>query len=313
MHQVINAYLQSSANTVHRYWRVNVSAADGGSNIAIFELHMRDGRNGPNLCTNSANASASSNVTNHDPSNGFDGHWDEGGFIFAWAGTTNANEWLAYDFGAGNEKAIVAVDIWARPETAFLTQSPKDFTVQYSDNASTWTTAWSVTGQTAWRTREHRKFVDPSYAGADVTGTHAYWRIMITENHGAAGNCGIGEIEFRAAVGVSQGSTGGTPLASSELGGTWSAAKAFAGDAGTTFWVGSAGPGGNIAQWIQYAHSSARSVAQLQLTSRNDAFQTECPKYFQLLWSDNGSNWTNAADFNRTSVWTANLSLTFNV
>lgn len=316
MTYITNPYaFGASAGTPHRYWRINVSAADGGANIAILELHMRESVHGPNVATIAANVSASSNLLFHDPGDAFSSNWDEdtGAGVSSWASSTGANEWLRYDFGAGNQKAIVAVDIWARPDTAFSTQSPKDFTIEYSDNGSSWTVAWTVTGSTGWRSREHRKFVKTGHTDSSTMGSHTYWRIMVTESHGAASNTGIGEIEFRSVAGVSQSSTGGTPLASSELSSTYSAAKAFAGDGGTTHWTSAQGANSFNAQEIQYQHTSARTVAQLMLQARNDAFRNEHPKYFQLLWSDNGTNWTHGADCSTLSAWGLNEIRTFNV
>jgi len=299
----------------HRYWRIYVTAADGGSNIALLECHMRTSKHGANLAATPGQAYTSSSVLSHDAMYAFNGSWGGDGPGAVWASSTNANEWLAYDFGAGTPQAIVAVDMWARQNSSYLNQAPKDFSVQYSDNNSTWTTAWTVTGSTGWRTREHRKFVNPAYTETVFSmGSHTYWRLMITDNWGAPSNTGIGEIEFRSVVGTPQGSTGGTASASSQISSTYSADKAYAGDGGTTFWVSVEAANGTTVSFNQYQHASARTVNQLMLTSRNDAFQSECPKYFQLMWSDDGSTWTHGADCSQTAaIWTANQTILFDV
>ena len=69
-----------------------------------------------------------------------------------------------------------------------------DFTLQYSDNGSTWTTAITVTGQTAWTANESRTFTGASSA-------HAWWRLNITANNGDATYTEVCELEMRSGGG----------------------------------------------------------------------------------------------------------------
>ena len=61
-------------------------------------------------------------------------------------------QWWAYDYGAGNAKAIVEVTIQARNDSSY-NQAPEVFALQWSDDNSNWTTAasfattWSSPGQ----------------------------------------------------------------------------------------------------------------------------------------------------------------------
>ena len=67
--------------------------------------------------------------------------------------------------------------------------SPRDFTIDWSDNGTAWTTALAVTNQTAWFNYERRYFDIPP------SGTHAYWRVNVTAKNGGAG-VSILELEF---------------------------------------------------------------------------------------------------------------------
>lgn len=58
--------------------------------------------------------------------------------------------------------------------------SPKDFTIEYSDNGSSWTTALTVTNETQWYGYERKGF---SWASA---GSHAYWRINVSARNGGS-------------------------------------------------------------------------------------------------------------------------------
>lgn len=72
------------------------------------------------------------------------------------------------------------------------TYSPSNFTIQYSDNGSTWTTFSTQTGVT-WSSLE-TKVYDISGAGS-----HVYWRINITANNGAS-QVSINELSFTKIV-----------------------------------------------------------------------------------------------------------------
>jgi hypothetical protein len=57
--------------------------------------------------------------------------------------------------------------------------NPRDFTLDWSDNGSAWTTQTTIINQTAWTASEIRNFD----IGVD-TPAHKYWRINVTANNG---------------------------------------------------------------------------------------------------------------------------------
>jgi hypothetical protein len=129
-------------------------------------------------------------------------------------------------------------------------------------------------------------------------GFHAYWRIHVTANNGSS-NVAIGEIEFRADIGGADQATGGTPTASSSLGG-FPASNAFNNDGGSTFWVGGAATGD-----IQYHFTTAVQVQQVQITSRGDGFTSDAPRTFAIQYSDDGISWGTAWSIPDDTGWTA--------
>lgn len=131
----------------HRYWRIYITSADGGSFKGFTQIQMAtsiggtnlivaQGSNGPPLYfsseVNSANAAwmaTNSLVTE--------------GWLSIIAATP---EWWAYDFGS--DTAIVSVVISGSYNSP--PSSPKDFTIEYSDDNSNWAVAHTVTGETGW-------------------------------------------------------------------------------------------------------------------------------------------------------------------
>ncbi len=136
--------LRLAATSVYgarRYWRINVTLNNGSaSNWSLTEVVFRTVPGGPQVATGGT-ASASTTLGGYPASNAFDGNLSN---LYV---ATQSTGWLQYDFGASNLVAIAEIAIVSRFD-GFQTDSPRDFQVQYSDNGSSWTTAWSVTGQT---------------------------------------------------------------------------------------------------------------------------------------------------------------------
>jgi hypothetical protein len=69
-------------------------------------------------------------------------------------------------------------------------ETPKDFTIEYSDNGTAWTNSGTYTNQTAWGVGEARTFTVTGGSGA-----HAYWRVNVSTNNGGA-YTSFGELAF---------------------------------------------------------------------------------------------------------------------
>lgn len=142
----------------HRYWRIYVYDTTGvsGSDLGIELKTVQFHHNWQNQ-VGSGTATASSTFTGSSADNAFDTSNSTG-----WSSvfTDTWPQWLAYDFGDGEDKSIDMVGI--APSTN--TRAPAAFDVQHSDDGTTWTTEWSVTGLTSadWSNGSLRMFEKPN-------------------------------------------------------------------------------------------------------------------------------------------------------
>lgn len=144
----------------HRYWRLMLRATGGGANGGIGELQMRTSIGGTNVATGGT-ASGSSINGAYTAAKAFDGLTVDTGAGNGWAAVNFAGSdgrdsrpWLKYDFGAGNEKDIAEIVIFA-PGTGGLgaAELPTAWDFQYSDDNVTWKTQRSYAfdlSTTAW-------------------------------------------------------------------------------------------------------------------------------------------------------------------
>lgn len=132
----------------HLYWRINVTATSS-SHVTVAELVMRSTVGGADLCVGgTGSASAASNPV----ANAFDKNNNT-----AWGAFDNPVQWLRYQFPS--TVAVSVVEITAENGgVAGVSASPRDFTIQFSDDGSTWTTAATITGQTGWTAGQKRTF-----------------------------------------------------------------------------------------------------------------------------------------------------------
>lgn len=125
---------------LHAYWRVNVTSAN--SHCSILELEMAETAAGPNVCTGGTPIAGSQYAgAQHDPAHAFDGLLNTDGNC--WASLTPQAGWLGYHFPAPvwiDEMRIAGRVVSAR-------QSPRNFTLQWSDDGVVWYTVASYANQ----------------------------------------------------------------------------------------------------------------------------------------------------------------------
>ncbi len=131
-----------------RAWRINVSANNGGGNTAVGELEFRATSGGASLCTGGVGMASKGPSTPTTYAAAFDGasspKFMAGGVWRLW-----------YNFPAIADPAYVAV---RAPHEFADSDSPRDFTVQWTVDGETWTTAATITGQTGWTNSQIREF-----------------------------------------------------------------------------------------------------------------------------------------------------------
>lgn len=134
-------------------WRLNFSAAGTAAYGFMSEVEFLTGA-GSNLP-----ATTASTTTSGSPA----GNATDANNATAWsAAASTTSGWIAYHFTAAQDIVEHAVTAPA----ATMTNAPKNWTIQYSDDGVTWTTAAIVGGQTGWTTNEQRVFTHSSYPTA---------------------------------------------------------------------------------------------------------------------------------------------------
>lgn len=145
--------------TAHRYWRLFIADnfEPSGANryyTSLTELEMFTTVGGSNVCTGGT-AIASSDYTGDGWSmnNAFDVAKN---VDIGWAANNVAPPaWIGYDFGAGNEKDVVQYSFTVRSSAGSMTQSPRIFTLQYSDDGIEWFSSdGTVIKSTLWNANE---------------------------------------------------------------------------------------------------------------------------------------------------------------
>ncbi|PZR73614.1 MAG: hypothetical protein DI537_46470, partial [Stutzerimonas stutzeri] len=141
--------LDNRAVEPHEYWRVYFDANNSTSFCGLTELQFFKANSITNAVSMFPGTPLSSGGT---PALAF----DNGASSSGWNVAGSNQQWIGYHFSKA--VGIARVRITA---AQFTDQSPKDFRVQYSDNGTDWTDAWTVTGQTDWFNGEVRQFIDP--------------------------------------------------------------------------------------------------------------------------------------------------------
>lgn len=143
----------------HRYWRVYVTATNGSGFVGVSDIKMMaDVNAGPDTGPDKTTIFSTEYSTgNEKAANAFDNDPTAGP---CWASSGAAlPQWIGQDI-PDTRPHVMRVTIRSR-SSADAAQAPKDFAIQYSDDGSSWTTAWSVTNQTGWGDYETRTFNRP--------------------------------------------------------------------------------------------------------------------------------------------------------
>ncbi|MBX9914089.1 MAG: discoidin domain-containing protein [Pseudomonadaceae bacterium] len=118
-----------------RYWRLFVSATNGGANVAIGELAMAESPGGTNVCTGGTPASSSAWSATYLPAKAFDG---SNAANNGWRSAGPVSEWIQYDFG-GTPRDIVELKVsFPVAGTIVLNEAPKAFVLYCSDDGIKW-------------------------------------------------------------------------------------------------------------------------------------------------------------------------------
>jgi hypothetical protein len=135
----------------HTYWRLNITSVDNGTSINITELGMRTVVGGANVATGAdATITASGGTT---PAAAFDGNTTT---MWSVSGTTG---WLQYQFPTAQD----IVEHYITPYSSSLSNLPKSWSLQWSDDGNTWTAAINIFGQNIWLPNATRVFTHSAW------------------------------------------------------------------------------------------------------------------------------------------------------
>lgn len=111
----------------------------------------------------------------------------------SWVGTNAGVDWIKMDIGSGKTRILNAYQIQA---DSIGSQAAKNWTIEGSNDDSTWFTLDSVTNQTGWTASQIRSFTCDT-----ITTAYRYFRLNVTDNAGA--NVNIAELVFQEYVPLS--------------------------------------------------------------------------------------------------------------
>lgn len=132
---------------------------------------------------------------------------------------------------------------------------------------------------------------------------HRYWRINASTAlaSGGTGTVNIAECEMASSYGGANLCVGGTPSASSNVGGRNPTAAFDGSFASTSFWAASAA----LPQWLMYdfGAGNAKVVKEVRIAQISGTTTTRALTNFTVEYSDDNVNWFVNGTFSRT-VWT---------
>lgn len=172
----------------HTYWRLNVSANNGGANLSVAELGLYVA-GGASSATTGGTPTASTSNGSQTADKGFDASTST-----YWQATTTSGQ-LQYQFASAVDITSYAVS--ARNDSNQPTQAPKTWTLQYSDDGSAWTTVDTVDKQTSWAQGDTRLYT----VGENAGGTQSARRLPAQQPAYQAGSdsSGVRRIGSRSA------------------------------------------------------------------------------------------------------------------
>lgn len=302
MGMVVNSFgVAPAAPSGHRYWRINVTANNGDVSATQFvEVEMRETVGGSDA-TGSGTASAGGGFTGSTAANAFD---NSVATSYTPSGTAG---WLKYDFGSGNAKNIVEVAIKANSATGPATNfaaAPKDFTLQWSDDDSSWTTFGGTN-------HLYGPLLDYFHAFPEATpaaGFHRFWYILNKTANGGAFYL-LDEVEFRATSGsadqvpTQSGANGGATGRAIMTSGDSNAHLAFD-DTATTTWSSS----GTTNRYVGFIFPTPVKCEEVLIKVSANTSRT--PATADVQYSDDDVTRTTQKALT-TGTWTASQSKVF--
>lgn len=293
-------------SSAYRYWRVvfgpdNSGNPGGQTVIALAEMEMRTAVGGSDVCSGGTAFDDGHTVGGFSAAGAFANDGDTS----QWASSGIAPFYLGYDFGAGNDKAIVEIAIM--PRTGFTGgQAPGQFKVQASSNNTDWIDQWWVTRGSiiSYTNNTFTVFTKPTVDQSPSANRKRYFRMSCTGSNGA-GYVGAGAILLKTLTNGTDDAKFGTPTSNSNFAGL-PPANAFDGMNGTSNSTEWASNNVGFPEWIQYDWgNNPVNVSEVTWLCRAGLGGSQSPTGIDFQTSSNGSTWTTVKSVSGLS-WTAN-------
>jgi len=276
----------AAAAAAHRYWRVNITAASGGvCSVAEVEFWLntttKHTTSGGTVIASGTGAGAAADV--------FDGN------LSTWWYSGGGTGWIGYDFGSGNDKVVSMVAICGRDNS----QYPTVWSLDYSDNGSSWTTLFGGTNNPSTMLGRSKLyyFTDPA---AGYQHTRCRWT---TDSSGAVR---LSAIQMRTSVGgADTSSTAFAKVSWNDTVGT--VANLFDGNAATE-WAATLFPAS-----VHVYFPDNRVIAQVALQAPGASDISQAPDELYIDTSPDGITWTNVFAQTGFSAWSTNETRTYNI
>lgn len=303
----------SPTSSAYRYWRVvfgpdNSGNPGGQTVICVDEVEFRTSVGGADVTGSGTAYDDGHTVGGMSPAGAF----ANDGSTSQWGGSGIAPFWLAYDFGAGNDKAIVEVAIM--PRNGFTSgQAPGQFKVQASSNNTDWIDQWWVARPTAhsYTNGVFTVFTKPVVEQSPAANRTRYFRASINSANGV-GYAGAGSILLKTVVNSTDDAKFGTASSRSNFSGNLPA-YAFDGMNGTsnsTEWVSN-----NVGfpEWIQYDFgNNPVNISEVTWLSRAGLEGSQSPTSIDFQTSNDGSTWTTVKSVSGL-VWSGGTPKTWTI
>ena len=260
-------------------------------NFTASEIIFAETLGGPNVAIGTGSYSAFEN--NGNAGNAFDGS-----NLTKWTSRTAAiSSWIMWDTGVGNEVEIVEFGYRA-PSSA--SRTPDELQYAVSDDGINWTVVARYTGL-SWASSEEKRFSLTNVPPRQDFGSHRYWGVRAkavpSGDYFECANLYLREDPF----GPDATASGGTAGADSQLSATYSADKAFDNSVSTRY---------SSAQlqaidgklWWDFGAGNEKSINQIGWQAGMSGTANN-PTEFEVIYSDNGIDWTTAATVTTPRDW----------
>ncbi len=292
----------------HRYWRINILKGWDTTYIGYAEVELRDTVGGPDLTGSGTPIGTEwTSVPSEYPQYAYDNvnttRWQFHRSVSQTSGS-QATGWIGYDFGAGNEKDIIEVNVKNLHDTGG--RNLRFALVEYSDDGTTWVPYWAIIENTSLGAGVAKTYTRPADSDAFTR-----WGMLCNKVIGAGTfPFSSTELIFRDDLGTDLAS-GGT--ASSPTGNTSGNPANLAFDRNTaTFFIGPQAVGAPMA--LLYQHTASVTPVEYSFRARNDSFgPNESPKDWYIIGSDNGVEWLVKDIRKDEPAWTAGELRTYSL